>query len=83
MNGAMVVIGGLIRDDTVTIRKQVPLLGDIPLLGFLFRWKRELVQKTNLLMFITPHVLTSKDDLARMTQRKEAEIQPARVPEEK
>jgi len=75
-SGATVVIGGLIRDDEVTVNKQVPLLGDIPGLGNLFKWKRNLVQKTNLLMFITPHVLTGETDLARMTERKAREVEP-------
>ena len=76
MNGTMVVIGGLIRDDKVTVEKRVPVLGEIPLLGYLFRWNRDLVQKTNLLLFITPHVLADKEDLAMMTERKKAETLP-------
>lgn len=83
MGGATVVIGGLIRDDKVTTEKAVPFVSDIPLLGRLFKWKRNVVQKTNLLFFITPHVLTNKDDLARMTLRKEAEAQPTGVPKKK
>ena len=78
-DGSTVVIGGLMRDDKVRFEKRVPLLADIPLLGFLFRWKKDLVQKTNLLMFITPHVLTGDDDLSAMTstRQREAGIDPA------
>ena len=67
VSGATVVIGGLIRDDTVTTQKRVPVLSYIPLLGRLFRWDRKIVQKTNLLFFITPYVLTQEEDLAART----------------
>jgi len=63
LSGRTVVIGGLMRDDSSTIEKQIPLLGDIPLLGNLFKWKKETVQKTNLLLFITPHVLATPDEV--------------------
>ncbi len=72
-SGETVVIGGLIQDDKVILTKQVPLLGSIPLLGRLFRFESEDVEKTNLLIFITPHVLSDMQDLAEMSQRKETE----------
>jgi general secretion pathway protein D len=76
-SGDTVVIGGLIRDDTVSVEKKVPLVGDLPLLGVLFRSKRDLAQKTNLLFFITPHVLASQEELRQMTERKRNEMTPA------
>ena len=78
-DGSTVVIGGLMRDDKVRFEKRVPILADIPLLGFLFRWKKDLVQKTNLLLFITPHVLTDDGGLSAMTEtrQREAGIDPA------
>lgn len=72
-SGSTVVIGGLMRDDKGTVEKKVPVLGDLPLVGVLFRSERELMQKTNLLLFITPHVLTDRDGLADMTERKKRE----------
>ena len=74
-SGATVVIGGLMRDDNVDVLHKVPMLGDIPLLGQLFRWKKNTVQKTNLLFFITPTVLTQREDLERMTSGKKAQYQ--------
>jgi general secretion pathway protein D len=68
-----VVIGGLMRDDKEKTVKKVPVLGDLPLLGALFRSQSETVQKTNLLLFITPHVLTDQASLAEMTDRKTQE----------
>ncbi len=76
-SGATVVIGGMIRDDTTRAVKKVPLMGDLPLLGPLFRSQRDLVQKTNLLLFITPYIMSTQDDLLEMTNRKRDEMAPA------
>ena len=73
MSGTTVVIGGLIRDDTETVVEKVPLLGDIPLLGVLFRADRKRVEKTNLLLFITPKVLSDRESLMQMTERMKQE----------
>jgi general secretion pathway protein D len=73
VSGSTVVIGGLMRDDLIASERKVPLLGDVPLVGALFRRTRETTQKTNLLLFITPHVLTLPEDLADMSARKQVE----------
>lgn len=70
-----VVLGGLIRDDKVTVQKKVPLAGDLPLLGPLFRHKTDQIQKTNLLIFITPHVMETQEQLDRMTEQKQQQVQ--------
>ncbi len=72
-SGSTVVIGGLMRDDEIASERKVPLLGDVPLLGALFRRTRQTSQKTNLLIFITPHVLTLPEDMEDMTARKQVE----------
>jgi len=76
-SGSTVVIGGLIRDDKVTLEKKIPLVSDIPVVGNLFKFKRDRVQKTNLLMFITPHVMGSQKDLEQITGEKKKEMEPA------
>ena len=76
MSGATIVIGGLIRDDKVTVEHKIPVLGDIPLLGHLFRAKKDQMQKTNLLIFITPYVLGSPESLDEITRKKQAEMAP-------
>jgi general secretion pathway protein D len=76
-SGVTVVIGGLIRDDKVKTVKKIPLLGDLPLVGPLFQSQRDHVQKTNLLLFITPHVMSDQQDLQKMTQQKKEEMAPA------
>jgi general secretion pathway protein D len=76
-SGATVVIGGLIRDDKTRITKKVPLLGDIPGLGVLFTSQRDRTQKTNLLIFITPHIMTSQEELEQITNTKREQMMPA------
>ena len=76
-SGSTVVVGGLIRDDKITFERKIPLVGDIPLIGELFKYRRDRLQKTNLLMFITPHVMTSQQDLEQMTQEKRKQMAPA------
>lgn len=76
-SGATIVIGGLIRDDVTRGVTKIPLVGDLPLIGGLFRSESKLVQKTNLLLFITPHVVSTQEDLLRMTERKRQEMSSA------
>ena len=76
-SGSTIVIGGLIRDDKVTLEKKIPLLGDLPLIGGLFKFKRDRLQKTNLLIFITPHVLSNQEDMEQITEKKRKEMEPA------
>jgi general secretion pathway protein D len=73
-SGSTIVIGGLIRDDKTMIEKKIPLAGDLPLVGGLFRFKKDRLQKTNLLIFITPHVLSSQEDLEQITEKKKQEL---------
>jgi len=68
-DGRTVVLGGLISTSVQEKITKVPLLGDIPLLGWLFKSRSFQERKTNLLVFITPHILRSDADLERVTQR--------------
>jgi len=66
-NEDTVVLGGMMQDTTSVSEQQVPLLGDIPLLGNLFKFKSVSRQKTNLLIFLTPHIIKQAQDIARVT----------------
>ncbi len=55
---ATIIITGLIREDWVKSVSKVPILGDIPILGWLFRYTSQTKQRTNLLIFVTPHIVT-------------------------
>lgn len=69
-----IVIGGLIRDDEVTMNKKIPILGDLPLFGGLFRYTSIEQEKTNLLFFITPRVLRDPEKIESVTNEKKTEI---------
>jgi len=56
-DGSIVVLGGLVQDSVTTSVEKVPLLGDIPLLGHLFRYETRKQQKTNLMVFLRPYVV--------------------------
>jgi general secretion pathway protein D len=64
------VIGGLIRDNVTTSTSKVPLLGDIPILGWLFKFKTTKVEKTNLMIFITPYIIKTEVEAGDLTRRK-------------
>lgn len=63
-----VVIGGLIQDSEEETVNKVPLLGDIPLIGWAFKTKSKTHKKTNLMILLTPHIIKDAIDLAEMTQ---------------
>lgn len=66
--GEPVVIGGLISNGNSSSDNKVPFLGDIPLLGNLFKQSTKKDTKTELLMFLTPHIVRSGDELAARAQ---------------
>ncbi|HWY31436.1 MAG TPA: hypothetical protein VNX46_11805, partial [Candidatus Acidoferrum sp.] len=61
-----VVIGGLIGNNKSSSETKVPLLGDIPLLGNLFKYTTKADSKTELLIFLTPHIVNSPGQLVPM-----------------
>ncbi len=69
-DGETIALGGLIRDNiTKTVRK-VPILGDIPLLGILFRSTSNSREKSNLMVFLRPTILPDNERLLSMTRQK-------------
>lgn len=70
-----VVIGGLIRNSETNSETRVPILGDIPILGALFRQTNRRLQRSNLLLFLTPYVIRDQSDLRRIFERKMRERQ--------
>lgn len=67
-NGQTIVIGGLMEDRATESIRKVPLLGDIPLVGELFKRRQNSKSKTELLIFLTPHVASRPDLLQPMSQ---------------
>jgi general secretion pathway protein D len=66
-NKETVVIGGLIQDTEENVTNKVPFLGDIPLLGWMFKTTSKVRKKTNLVLLLTPHIIKDAADLAEMT----------------
>ena len=74
-HGQTVVIAGLVSTKAETLKTKVPILGDIPLLGLLFRGKSQISRDTHLLVFITPYVLEKPADLLEIRRMKELQRQ--------
>lgn len=79
-----VVIGGLISTQTTDRDSKVPILGDIPILGYAFKRKQKADVKTELLIFLTPHVVPNPDALASTTEseRNKLELAPKAFPQD-
>ncbi len=73
-NQQPVVIGGLIKDDIKKTESKIPLLGDIPILGWLFKFHSQRNEKTNLLIFLTPYIVKESEDLKVLKERKGMEM---------
>ncbi|MFT6407779.1 MAG: general secretion pathway protein D [Arenicella sp.] len=69
-DGQIVALGGLISDDIEDTVSKVPFLGDIPIIGNLFRSKTKRAIKRNLMVFLKPHIIRSPADLAKFSRSK-------------
>lgn len=67
-DGNTIVISGLIREDNASADRRVPVLGSIPLLGYLFRGSVTRQERTNLMIFVTPHVIGRRKTAEAMTE---------------
>jgi len=65
-----ILIGGLMSDKIINSVTKIPLLGDIPILGFFFRNTTKHVVKTNLIIALTPYVINDQSDLRRVLEKK-------------
>ena len=68
-----IVIGGLIRDIENETEEKVPFLGDVPVLGILFKNTKRLKTKQNLVLMLTPYIIESQADLQKIVDRKRKE----------
>ena len=74
-NAQTVAIAGLIRDNKSTIEHRVPFLGDIPLLGWLFKFQTKKSEKTNLMVFLTPHIIKESEDADIILKEKKEKME--------
>lgn len=72
-NGDTAVIGGLIRDEEAELTKKVPLLGDLPLLGWLFKGREVTKNKINMVVFLTPKIIRNEFDQQNLLSSKSQE----------
>jgi general secretion pathway protein D len=82
-DGNIIVLGGLVQDEVTDGTEKVPILGDIPILGYLFRYDTRRRQKTNLMLFLRPYVIRDSEDSYSLTldrydmmRKLEQELQP-------
>jgi general secretion pathway protein D len=66
-DGQTVIIGGLMENDKTVVDSKIPFLGDIPVLKYLFRHHQRSATKTELLIFVTPHVVVTAPQMAQVT----------------
>jgi len=69
-DGAIGVIGGLLSDEERRTIEKIPFLGDIPVLGNLFKSRAKSRNKTNLMIFIRPTILRTAEDSRRLTEQR-------------
>lgn len=72
-DGQTIVIGGLMASGKTSSESKIPFLGDIPLLGNLFKRKTSSAIKTELLIFLTPHIVRGPTQVASLTAREETQ----------
>jgi len=69
-DGEIIVLGGLIQDDEQINISKVPVLGDVPVVGNLFKSEGKSRVKTNLMVFLRPTIIRTQDDASPLTQRR-------------
>ena len=82
-DGQTIVLGGLIQDTSNDAETGVPFLSSLPLLGALFRQTAVTSNKTNLLIFLTPHIISTRDDVDRVTTHKQQQAHRPEAIEQK
>ena len=73
-SGQTIILGGLITRSDGTIRRRIPYLSDIPILGHLFRYDSLNKERTELLIILTPHVVRSQEEATRLKQIESARM---------
>jgi general secretion pathway protein D len=69
-NGDTAILGGLIKEDDIESVVKVPLLGDIPILGWLFKSRTTQKQKTNMVSFLTPKIIRNSGDVNQVVSKR-------------
>jgi type II secretory pathway component GspD/PulD (secretin) len=78
-DGKTIVIGGLFRESSTTTRSQVPLLGNIPWLGILFRQQQDQTTRQEIIILLTPHVLKDDSVYSQISEEQLKRVEDLRV----
>ncbi len=70
-DGQTNVIGGLVQDRQTVVENKVPLLGDIPLFGYLFKFKQRQSRKINLMILLTPRIIETETDMQKVLEERQ------------
>jgi type II secretory pathway component GspD/PulD (secretin) len=73
-DGKTIIIGGLFKEDLTSSDSQVPVVGDVPIVGWLFKHTKDTSIRTELVILITPHIINEPEDLASASERKQEDI---------
>jgi type II secretory pathway component GspD/PulD (secretin) len=76
-DGQTVIIGGLMQKSKLQSESKIPILGDIPILGNLFKHKMRSDSKTELIIFLTPHIVMAPSQLAALTAAERTQMEMA------
>jgi type IV pilus assembly protein PilQ len=78
-DGNTIVIGGLFRDDITSSKSQIPILGNLPWIGFLFRNKADSTTRHEVIILLTPHIIKDDQAYSRISDEELAEADKLRV----
>ncbi len=78
-DGRTIVIGGLFRESSDTARSQIPLLGNIPLAGALFRNQRDRTSREEIIILLTPHIVKDEEGYAAESESAKRDFEKLRV----
>jgi len=74
-DGSTAIIGGLVRNTVQHSATKVPILGDIPIIGFFFRSSVDVVSRANLVLVLTPHIIRDEEDMRKVVTKRMEERQ--------
>lgn len=78
-DGQTMIIGGIIEDNKTETIHKVPILGSIPFIGKLFRREEKKTEKTELMVFITPHIIRNPEEADEITKKQQSELTLPRI----
>jgi type II secretory pathway component GspD/PulD (secretin) len=73
-DGRTIIIGGLFKEDLTNTDSQVPMVGDLPIVGALFKKTKDANIRTELIILITPHIINEPEQLASESEKKQQDI---------